>query len=94
MTVKTVGYTGWKIVGAAALGGASLNALKTRILIVFIVAFVVFILAVINAYISTRITTPIEKLERSVNGIEAIWKRKSMWAVPMRSVTSAPPSGT
>ena len=28
----------------------------------------VFILAVINAYISTRITTPIEKLERSVNG--------------------------
>ena len=71
MTVKTVGYTGWKIVGAAALGGASLNALKTRILIVFIVAFVVFILAVINAYISTRITTPIEKLERSVNGIEA-----------------------
>ena len=71
VTVKTVGYTGWKIVGAAALGGASLNALKTRILIVFIVAFVVFILAVINAYISTRITTPIEKLERSVNGIEA-----------------------
>ena len=71
VTVKTVGYTGWKIVGAAALGGASLNALKTRILIVFIVAFVVFILAVINAYISTRITTPIKKLERSVNGIEA-----------------------
>lgn len=71
VTVKTVGYTGWKIVGAAALGGASLNALKTRILVVFIVALVVFLLTIINAYISTKITTPIEKLERSVNEIEA-----------------------
>ena len=72
VTVKTVGYTGWKIVGAAALGGASLNALKTRILIVFIVAFVVFILAVINAYIFHEgLRHRSKKLERSVNGIEA-----------------------
>ena len=71
VTVKTVGYTGWKIVGAAALGGVSLNALKTRLLVVFTVALVAFLLAMINAYISTRITTPIEKLERSVNKIEA-----------------------
>lgn len=33
--------------------------------------FVAFLLAVINAYISTRITTPIEALEKSVNEIEA-----------------------
>ena len=71
VTVKTVGYTGWKIVGAAVLGGVSLNALKTRLLVVFIVALVAFLLAMINAYISTRITTPIEKLEHSVNEIEA-----------------------
>lgn len=38
---------------------------------VFTVALVAFLLAMINAYISTRITTPIEKLERSVNEIEA-----------------------
>ena len=48
-----------------------MNALKTRLLVVFTVALVAFLLAMINAYISTRITTPIEKLERSVNKIEA-----------------------
>ena len=71
VTVKTVGYTGWKIIGAAPMGGVTLNALKTRLLITFIVVFVAFLLAVINAYISTRITTPIEALEKSVNEIEA-----------------------
>ena len=70
-SVKTVGYTGWKIIGAAPMGGVTLNALKTRLLITFIVVFVAFLLAVINAYISTRITTPIEALEKSVNEIEA-----------------------
>ena len=71
VTVKTVGYTGWKIIGVAPMGGVTLNALKTRLLITFIVVFVAFLLAVINAYISTRITTPIEALEKSVNEIEA-----------------------
>ena len=69
--VFDAGETRYRWVISAALGGASLNALKTRILIVFIVAFVVLILAVINAYTSPGITTPIQKLERSVNGIEA-----------------------
>ena len=46
------------------------DAVKTRLLIVFVVLFVVFLLAIINSYISTKITTPIEQLERSVNEIE------------------------
>ena len=52
------------------LDTVSLNAIKTRILIVFIIALVLFILTIINSYISSRITDPIKELEKSVNQIE------------------------
>ncbi len=71
ITVKTAGYTGWKIVGVMPIDGISLNSMKIRLLIVFIIAFILFILAIINSYISTRITDPIKELEHSVNEIEA-----------------------
>lgn len=70
VTVKTVGYTGWKIVGVTPLDGMSLNNIKTKLLMVFIIAFVLFILSIINSYISTRITDPIKELEKAVNEIE------------------------
>ena len=67
---KNGGYTGWRIVGVMPLDTVSLNAIKTRILIVFIIALVLFILTIINSYISSRITDPIKELEKSVNQIE------------------------
>lgn len=70
VTIKTVGYTGWKIVGVMPLSSLSLNTIKTRILIVFMVALILFLLMVINSYISSRITDPIKELEKSVNEIE------------------------
>lgn len=70
VTVKTVGYTGWKIVGVTPLDGMSLNNIKTKFLIIFIIAFVLFILSIINSYISTRITDPIKELEKTVKEIE------------------------
>ena len=71
VTVKTVGYTGWKIVGVAPLGGITLNVLKTQLLLIFLIALVIFILTVTNSFISSRITDPIKELEKSVNEIEA-----------------------
>ncbi len=71
ITVKSVGYTGWKIIGVTPEKGFSLNNLKTKLFVVFIIAFFLFILVVINAYISSRITTPIQELEKSVNALEA-----------------------
>lgn len=70
VTVKTVGYTGWKVVGVTPIDGMSLNNIKTKILIIFIIAFVLFILTIINSYISTRITDPIKELEKTVKEIE------------------------
>lgn len=71
VTVKTVGYTGWKLVGVTPDKGLSLNSLKTKLFMVFVVAFFLYILTIINAYISSKITNPIKELEKSVNALEA-----------------------
>lgn len=70
VTVKAVGYTGWKVVGVVPATGISFNSIKMKLFIVFIVGVILFFLALINSYISTRITTPIKELEKSLNAIE------------------------
>ena len=71
IAVKSVGYTGWKLIGVTPEQGIPLNGLKTQLFVVFVVAFFLFALVVINAYISSRITGPIKRLEKSVNALEA-----------------------
>lgn len=71
ITVKSVGYTGWKLIGVMPEHGFALNNIKTNLFVVFVVAFFLFILMLINAYISSRITNPIQELEKSVNELEA-----------------------
>ena len=70
VVVKSVGYTGWKLVGVTPKQGFTLNNLKTRLFMVFVAAFFVFLLALVNSYISSRITAPIQELEKSVNALE------------------------
>lgn len=70
VTVKTMGYTGWKVVGVMPMDDLALNSIKTKLLIVFIIAFILFILTIINSYISSKITDPIKELEKSVKKIE------------------------
>ncbi len=71
VTVKTVGYTGWKLVGVTPEKGSYLNTLKTKLFMIFLIAFFLFMLMIINASISARITIPIHELEKSVNALEA-----------------------
>ncbi|GLB30399.1 histidine kinase [Lacrimispora amygdalina] len=70
ITVKSVGYTGWKIVGVTPKSVVSLNTIKTRLFIVFMITLILFILVLINSYISSRITNPIKELEKSVGILE------------------------
>ncbi|MEG2297311.1 MAG: sensor histidine kinase [Clostridium sp.] len=70
VTVKSVGYTGWKLVGVTPNAGITLNSIKAKLFVVFLVAFFLFILMIINAYISSKITDPIKELERSVGKLE------------------------
>ena len=71
VSVKSVGYTGWKLLSVTPERGLPLNDLKMRLFAVFVVAAFLFVLVLINAFISSRITNPIKELEKSVNAIEA-----------------------
>ncbi len=71
ISVKSVGYTGWKLVGVTPEKGLPLSDLKMRLFVVFVAASFLLALVLINAFISSRITNPIQRLERSVNAIEA-----------------------
>ena len=71
VTVKTVGYTGWKLAGVTSDRRFYLNNQKNLLFMGFIIGLLAYILALVNAYISSRITTPIRKLEHSVNVIES-----------------------
>lgn len=70
IAVKTVGYTGWKVIGVTPKPGFTLNNVKTRLFVGFVVAFFLFLLFLINSLISSRITAPIKELEKSVNALE------------------------
>ena len=70
VVTKTVGYTGWKLVGVIKGTGISLNMLKTRLFIVFVILLIIFIVILINSYISFRVTNPIRELEKSVKELE------------------------
>ena len=70
ITVKTVGYTGWKIVGVKPMNELSKNYIQVGIFAIFILIAVIFILVAVNIFVSTRITNPIRELEKSVNDLE------------------------
>lgn len=71
ISVKSVGYTGWKLLSVTPEKGLSLSNLKMRLFVVFVAACFLLMLMLINAFISSRITNPIHELEKSVNAIEA-----------------------
>ncbi len=71
LTVKTVGYTGWKLIGVIPEQRFDLNTFKSKLFLIFTIGLFLYVLAMINAFISSRITTPIQKLEKSVNALEA-----------------------
>ncbi len=71
INVKFVGYTGWKLLSVTPEKGLSLSNLKMRLFVTFVVASFLLALILINAFISSRITDPIQELEKSVNAIEA-----------------------
>ena len=70
ISVKSVGYTGWKLLSVTPEKGLSLSNLKMRLFVAFVAASFLFALVLINAFISSRITNPIQELEKSVNAIE------------------------
>lgn len=71
VSVKSVGYTGWKLLSVTPERGLPLNNLKLMLFAIFIIAAFLLVLVLTNTFISSRITIPIQRLEKSVNAIEA-----------------------
>lgn len=70
ITVKTVGYTGWKMIGVTKNTGIYIDSVKMKVFVVFVILLILFVVALINSYISSRITDPIRELEKSVKELE------------------------
>lgn len=71
VSVKSVGYTGWKLLSVTPEKGLPLNNLKIQLFGVFVIGAFLLVLVLTNNFISSRITIPIQELEKSVNAIEA-----------------------
>lgn len=69
--VKTVGYTGWKLVGIVPVEGLESNSQQMLIFGVFLLLFAVFLMSYLNFRISAYISDPIRKLEKYVKDFEA-----------------------
>jgi len=71
VTVKTVGYTGWKLVGVVPSESLWDNYGQLLLFFLFIVFFSVFLLVFVNLRLSAWITAPMKKLDRAVKELEA-----------------------
>ena len=71
VTVKTVGYTGWKLVGVVPSESLWDNYGQLLVFFLFIVFFSVFLLVFVNLRLSAWITAPMKKLDRAVKELEA-----------------------
>lgn len=70
ITVKTLGYTGWKIIGVTKDTWQTTETIKSRLFLVFVIVLLLGFLFLLNSYISSRIYRPIDRLEKSVQAIE------------------------
>ncbi len=69
--VKTIGYTGWKIVSVIPNTFFQMAVSGIQIFALFIIMLSVCILAFINQFVSRQIAKPIKNLEDSVREIES-----------------------
>ena len=70
LNVRTIGYTGWKLVGVTPSAALGIDGIKFRFFVLFVADLFLFLLAMINAFISDKISNPIKRLDGSVREIE------------------------
>lgn len=68
--VKTVSYTGWKIVSVIPNSEFVGGFFQTRVFVTAVVGLVVLLVMLVNAFVSSRVAGPIQRLDRSVKQLE------------------------
>lgn len=71
VTVKTVGYTGWKLVGVVPGDSLAADSQQMFLFGMSLLLFSVFLMAFLNFRISAHISDPIRRLEQSIKALEA-----------------------
>ena len=71
VTVKTAGYTGWKLVGVVPVRSMLDNYGQLLLFFLFIVLFSIYLLVFVNLRLSEWITRPLKKLDAAVLELEA-----------------------
>ncbi|MCI9155553.1 MAG: sensor histidine kinase [Lawsonibacter sp.] len=71
VTVKTVGYTGWKLVGVAPAASWLTSSPSLFLFGLALLLFAIFLMAFLNFLISARIADPIRRLEQSIKELES-----------------------
>lgn len=68
--VKTMGYTGWKIVSVTSTSEFSINLNEMKFFTAFIIIFSIFVILFVDLLLSSKVTNPIKKLRNSVKLLE------------------------
>ena len=71
ITVKTISYTGWKLVSVVPMKSFSMGMTGMRNLVVLLVALTVLAVVILNQMVSARISKPLRRLNDSVKEWEA-----------------------
>jgi two-component system sensor histidine kinase YesM len=71
VTVKTISYTGWKIVSVVPLSAFEMGLSATKYFVIMIVGLILLVVVLINRLVSARIALPLQKLNTSVQEWEA-----------------------
>lgn len=70
VTVKAIGYTGWKLVGVMPMSDIESAFAPNWVFPVLIILLIILLMGAANTFLSSRIAVPIKNLESAVNVIE------------------------
>lgn len=68
--VKTVGYTGWKIISVTPVKNLAFDATQLRIFMILVASVILILVILGNYFVSYVITDPIRRLENSLKDLE------------------------
>ncbi len=68
--IKTVSYTGWKLISVIPVSGYGVGMGRMQYLVVLIISMSILGVVIINQFVSTGITGPLVRLDNSVEGLE------------------------
>lgn len=71
VTVKTVSYTGWKIVSVIPNSVFNMGMYETRLFFVMLLIISMLLIIFVNQMVSSSVASPLEKLNESVKEWEA-----------------------